>query len=87
MDTRITLTVDDEDGGRLLSEGTATDLHSILNDALKEYVAKRQPAGDYVAQRYGYEGSPLNTIEKVRSVERRNALATYLARGQVTVSR
>jgi len=85
METKITLAVDDEDGGRVLSEATATELHSILSDALKEYVSRRQPAGDYVAQRY--DGSNLNSPEKVRSVERRNSLATYIARSSIVVIR
>jgi hypothetical protein len=85
METRITLTVSDEDGGRELADIEPFDVRSILNDALKEYISRRQPAREYVAGRYA--GSNLDSPEKVRSIERRNRLATYLARADVMVSR
>ncbi len=85
--TTITLTVDDEDGGRRLAESDPNELRSILNDALREYVSRRENARQYVADRYGYPGSTLNTPDKVRSVERRNELATCMARSQLEVSR
>jgi hypothetical protein len=85
--TTITLTIDDEDGGHVLGDTSASDVYSILNDALKEYAAKREPAREYVAERYGYPGSTFNTPDKVRSVERRNRLAIYMTRSSVTVTR
>ena len=85
MQTTITLTVDDEDGGRILADTSASDIYSILNDALKEYASRREPAREYVADRYA--GSTLNNPDKVRSVERRNKLAIYLTRSSITVTR
>lgn len=85
MKTTITITVSDEDGGRILAEATPEEVRWIFNDALKEFVDRRQPARDYVFKRYG--GTNLDTPAKVDSVERRNQFAVILTQGEVEVNR
>ncbi|MHB8107775.1 MAG: hypothetical protein ACYDH4_10180 [Candidatus Cryosericum sp.] len=86
MKTTITLEFDSDDAEAVRTLCGGVDICQLLRDAFGEFVARREPAEEYVLKRYDPSVYPGQSHGfKVRQVQKRNKMAELLKRGDVTV--